>query len=40
VKTNALDVKTSRAPEKGAHSPRCPDALIIIVIIIVVIIIV
>jgi hypothetical protein len=30
VKTYATDVNTSRAPEKGAHSPSWPNVLIII----------
>jgi hypothetical protein len=34
VKTNAVDVNTSRSPEEGAHSPGWPNRLIIIIIII------
>jgi hypothetical protein len=41
VKTNALDVSTSRTtPEEGAHSPSWPNGLIIIIITIIIIIII
>jgi hypothetical protein len=33
VKTYGDDLKTSRAPEEGAHSPSWPNGLVIIVII-------
>jgi hypothetical protein len=37
VKTYAIDVKTSRAPEEGAHSSSWPNGLIIIIIIVIII---
>jgi hypothetical protein len=36
VKTYAVNVNTSRAPEEGAHSPSCPNGLIIIIVIIII----